>query len=440
MDAGHAAFWSTVDARWIGLAGSVAVAYSVGRTRSHASVITSVAWIGSAAGHVEALAGRSGQVAALAGTGAAAFAAYAVYTLGRLALGGIRAKLPILALAADPEAHAILALQHALVAGLALNVAGTDILAHAVGAQERRAVHKLRIPARALAVARPGGIFDEARARGRSAHRVLRVECARAKSITQAGVAAGRGIRSLAGRVGLARRDEGTVAHRSSLVARYARATARDVAAHAVYTEARGTPGVGLARGAVGALAAASGHALLSNGALGVGCAVEGTVIGGRIATVGRAGLRNRVGTLAVAVAGEDAGHPVAVTGARFAFRALQVKATGALAVAGSIVATGGGRAGRTDQGIVGPHARRDEGTVTQGTGQIAGFAGLPAGCSTTDPIHAESALAFPIASTRLGFSFGLARRARRAGVWLLGRIRGSGVAFVPSGRVPAAI
>ena len=153
--------------------------------------------------------------------------------------------------------------------------------------------------------------------------------------------------------------------------------------------------------------------------------------MGGRIAGIGWTRLGNRlsVRAVALAVAGEDAGHTIRGTGAGLAMGTLREKATGALAIAGSVLPTGRGRSGGADQRIVGGHPRRNHGTGAQGAGQIAGHAGLPTGRGATDPVRAESSAALPIAATGFSHSLGLAGRFRRAGV---GRGNVGGRAILP--------
>jgi hypothetical protein len=143
--------------------------------------------------------------------------------------------------------------------------------------------------------------------------------------------------------------------------------------------------------------------------------------VGGRIAGVGWAGLGNRLSirARALAVAGEDADHASPITGASLALRALHEQATAALAVAGSVLPTGGGRAGDADRRIVGCHPPRNQGTDARRAGQIAGHAGLPAGRGATHPVHAESGPALPVAATGFSHFPGLAGRFRRTGVGL---------------------
>jgi len=151
--------------------------------------------------------------------------------------------------------------------------------------------------------------------------------------------------------------------------------------------------------------------------------------MGGRIAGVGRTSLGNRlsVRARALAVAGEDASHAVPITGASLALRALHELATGALAVAGSVLPTGRGRTGGADRRIVGCIPPRNRGTDARRARQIAGHAGLPTGRGATDPVHAESGPTLPIAATGFGGSLGLAGRCSRAGVGL-GTVGGFGI------------
>ena len=330
--------------------------------------------------------------------------------------------MPDLPLAADASGHAVHGLLHALVSRHAVCVARAVLDTRPVGAKEGRAVHECGLLARSHSVAGPGRVLDRARARGRTARRILRVQGARAQAIAKAGVAAGSYVAGIARGVGLARRNERAEAHRSGLIARHAWATARDVAAHAIRAEARGTLGRARRAGLAGGFrAAARSHALLSSRALGIGRASKGASVGRWIASVGRTGQGTALGALAVAVAGKDARHAVPVARAGLALGAIHVKATPALSVAGSILPAGRRRTGCADQGIVGFHTRRNESTVTQGAGQVAGFARLSTGRGATEPVHAESGLALVVAATEFGLPLGLADRARRANVGLLG-------------------
>jgi len=123
---------------------------------------------------------------------------------------------------------------------------------------------------------------------------------------------------------------------------------------------------------------------------------------------------RRRFRAITIAVARDNAGDAIPSAGPKLALRALGVLAATAIAVAGSVLLTGRGRAGGANQGIVGFHPRGKEGTDTERRGQIAGLARLPAGRGATNPVSAEeSSLALIIAATGFGLSLGFADRAR---------------------------
>ena len=261
MKPGHAGLLATWGCGRIVLAGPIAVAQSVCRAGGRAQILADLVLIGRVAGHVQASPGRAGQVAALAGAGTTILTAHAVHALARQAFAGIRARLPIRLLAARASSHSVHGLQHTLVSRRTVRVelAGRT---RAIGAKVGRAVQGLGTSAGALAVAGPRCVLDQARARRGATHRVFRVERARAKAVTNAGVAAGGGIAASARGVVLASRDGCAVAHRPGLVARHA-TTTRAVAAHSVHAEPRGTPIGRIAERAVGALATQSRHTLM---------------------------------------------------------------------------------------------------------------------------------------------------------------------------------
>jgi hypothetical protein len=260
---GHAGLLATLGCGRIVLAGPIAVAQSVCHAGGRTQILADIVLIGRVVGHVQASPGRAGQVAALAGAGTTILTAHAVHALARQAFAGARARLPILLRAARASSHSVHGFQHTLVSRRAVRVELADSRTRGIGAKEGRAVQRMGVPTGALAVAGPGCILAQARARRGTAHRVFRVERARAKAVTNAGVAAGGGIAASARGVVLASRDGRAVAHRPGLVTRHAGTTTREAAAHPVRAEPRVTLIGRIAERAVGALAAPSRHTLM---------------------------------------------------------------------------------------------------------------------------------------------------------------------------------
>jgi hypothetical protein len=136
----------------------------------------------------------------------------------------------------------------------------------------------------------------------------------------------------------------------------------------------------------------------------------------------------HRAGTLAIARLGVY--DPVPITGTVLTDDATFVFAAHACAIAGSVLAAGGGRFGDAEIGIGRLCARRDEGADAEGAWQVARLATVGASRIATDSTHTIAASAFIVARARFGLALGATASIRASDPH--GRIR-LGIVAVPT-------
>jgi len=338
-----AAFGTTHGIGWIVRTSALPIAEPIGQALVGALVLADLSGIGIARGDVETTTGRAWQVAASASPLARALATHAVHALARFAVVGARADLAVLALTADPLGHTADRLGHAGVPRLAdIGAVGiTAGVAHVGGTKEGRAIDELGSSTAPATIASTRRLLGGLPALGRGANRVLPIERASARPVARAGATAAARVLTVACGIRPVGRKVGAAPFGAGLRASHACPSARDVAAHVIHAESRQTPIVAVAFRTVDALTAGACHALVIGRALGIGGALADAAVVLRIASVGRAGLRLRLGAIAGAVAGPDAFDGVALAGACLALGASGILPASALAVAGAVETAG---------------------------------------------------------------------------------------------------
>jgi hypothetical protein len=245
-------FRGTNRARRVFLASPVSVAQASRPTQRLAAVLAGLARVYSTGGDVHAMARRSGQGAASAGTFAGAFAAHTVHTLIRFAVACGRARLAILLLSTAAGGQATNRRGDTLMSGLAISVRRTRAIAVASRAKVGRTIHQLRCPAGALPIAHTRRIEENvARARGRAAGGILREDRTGPDAVAKPRGSAGGGTVDHACAMGKALIDEVTPADGARLVARQACPVAGHVAALVIRAVTGSTVAIGIAVEAV---------------------------------------------------------------------------------------------------------------------------------------------------------------------------------------------